>query len=104
MKYGKFINLGKRALFLVLSIYFILFTYVRTALAASFWPSAISIEADGGILMEAQTGTVLFAKNADQPYYPARKVLPNVFFLENGSIHFLNLSFLNVRIPLPLLF
>ncbi len=36
MKYGKFINLGKRALFLVLSIYFILFTYVRTALAASF--------------------------------------------------------------------
>ena len=52
MKYGKFINLGKRALFLVLSIYFILFTYVRTALAASFWPSAISIEADGGILME----------------------------------------------------
>ena len=71
MKYGKFINLGKRALFLVLSIYFILFTYVRTALAASSWPSAVSIEADGGILMEAQTGTVLFAKNADQPYYPA---------------------------------
>ena len=62
MKYGKFINLGKRALFLVLSIYFILFTYVRTALAASFWPSAISIEADGGILMEAQTGTVLLLK------------------------------------------
>ena len=88
MKYGKFINLGKRALFLVLSIYFILFTYVRTALAASFWPSAISIEADGGILMEAQTGTVLFAKNADQPYYPASitKILTALIVLEHCSL------------------
>ena len=76
MKYGKFINLGKRALFLVLSIYFILFTYVRTALAASFWPSAISIEADGGILMERRperffllkTQTSLITQPVSQKY------------------------------------
>ena len=53
MKYGKFINLGKRALFLVLSIYFILFTYVRTALAASFWPSASPLRQMAGSLWSA---------------------------------------------------
>ena len=85
MKYGKFINLGKRALFLVLSIYFILFTYVRTALAASFWPSAISIEADGGILMEAQTGTVLLPKTQTSLITPASitKILTALIVLEH---------------------
>lgn len=91
MKYEKSMNsmnFGKRIIFLILSIYFILFTCIRTALAASSWPSAVSIEADGGILMEAQTGTVLFAKNADQPYYPASitKILTALIVLEHCSL------------------
>ncbi len=88
MKYGKSMNFGKRITFLILSIYFILFTCLRTALAATSWPSAVSIEADGGILMEAQTGTVLFAKNADQPYYPASitKILTALIVLEHCSL------------------
>lgn len=88
MKYRKSTNLGKRTVFLVLSVYFALFTCIRTALAASSWPSAVSIEADGGILMEAQTGTVLFAKNADQPYYPASitKILTALIVLEHCSL------------------
>ena len=91
MKYEKSMNsmnFGKRIVFLILSIYFILFTCIRTALAASSWPSAVSIEADGGILMEAQTGTVLFAKNADQPYYPASitKILTALIVLEHCSL------------------
>lgn len=91
MKYEKSmnsVNFGKRIVFLILSIYFILFTCIRTALAASSWPSTVSIEADGGILMEAQTGTVLFAKNADQPYYPASitKILTALIVLEHCSL------------------
>ena len=88
MKYGKSMIFIKRILFSILSIYFILFICTRTALAASSWPSAVSIEADGGILMEAQTGTVLFAKNADQPYYPASitKVLTALIVLEHCSL------------------
>ena len=61
----------KRILSFILSINLIFILVPGTVLAAPSWPSAVSIEADGGILMEAQTGTVLFAKNEDQPYYPA---------------------------------
>ena len=53
----------KRILSFILSINLIFILVPGTVLAAPSWPSAVSIEADGGILMEAQTGTVLFAKN-----------------------------------------
>lgn len=38
--------------------------------------------------MEAQTGTVLFAKNEDQPYYPASitKILTALIVLEHCSL------------------
>lgn len=52
----------KRILSFILSINLIFILVPGTVLAAPSWPSAVSIEADGGILMEAQTGTVLFAK------------------------------------------
>ena len=51
----------KRILSFILSINLIFILVPGTVLAAPSWPSAVSIEADGGILMEAQTGTVLFA-------------------------------------------
>ena len=49
----------KRILSFILSINLIFILVPGTVLAAPSWPSAVSIEADGGILMEAQTGTVL---------------------------------------------
>ena len=77
----------KRILSFILSINLIFILVPGTVLAAPSWPSAVSIEADGGILMEAQTGTVLFAKNADQPYYPASitKIMTSLLACENIS-------------------
>ena len=78
----------KRILSFILSINLIFILVPGTVLAAPSWPSAVSIEADGGILMEAQTGTVLFAKNEDQPYYPASitKILTALIVLEHCSL------------------
>lgn len=58
------------------------------ALAAPAWPSGVSIEADGGILMDADTGTILYGKNMDQPYYPASitKILTAMIVLEQCSL------------------
>ena len=42
-----------------------------TAAAAPQWPSDVSIQADAGIVMDSDTGTVLYGKNMKQPYYPA---------------------------------
>ena len=42
-----------------------------TTYAAGTWPSDISIESDGGILIDANSGTVLYGKNIHEPYYPA---------------------------------
>lgn len=39
--------------------------------AAGKWPSEVTIEADGGILMDADTGTILYGKNSNEAYYPA---------------------------------
>ena len=42
-----------------------------TTYAAGPWPSNTSIEADGGILIDADSGTVLYSKNIHNTYYPA---------------------------------
>ncbi|MCB7321280.1 D-alanyl-D-alanine carboxypeptidase family protein [Lacrimispora sp. 210928-DFI.3.58] len=77
----------KRLFFL---LYCCLFPFLMplTALAAPEWPSNVSIEADGGILMDADTGTVLYGKNMDQSYYPASitKILTALIVLENCSL------------------
>lgn len=58
------------------------------ALAAVPWPSDVSIEADGGILMDADTGAVLYEKNENQAYYPASitKILTALIVLESCDL------------------
>lgn len=57
------------------------------AYAAAQWPVMSSIEAEGGILIDARTGTVLFAKNENQQFYPASitKILTALLVIENCS-------------------
>lgn len=59
-----------------------------TALAAVSWPSSVSIEADGGVLMDADTGTILYNKNMDEAYYPASitKILTALLVLEHCDL------------------
>ena len=42
-----------------------------TVYGAADWPSEVAMEADGGILMDADTGTILYGKNINEAYYPA---------------------------------
>ena len=56
--------------------------------AASQWPDNISIQAEGGIVMDADTGTVLYGKNAHAPYYPASitKILTALIVIERCDL------------------
>ena len=60
----------------------------ETAYAAAEWPSDISISADGGILMDINSGAVLFEKNSHEPYYPASitKILTALIVIENCGL------------------
>lgn len=59
-----------------------------TALAATDWPSDVSIAADGGIVIDANSGAVLYGKNIHEPYYPASitKILTALLILENCDL------------------
>jgi len=52
------------------------------------WPSNISIAADGGIVMDANSGTILYEKNMNQSYYPASitKILTALVILEQCDL------------------
>lgn len=61
---------------------------VTKALAAPAWPEGISIQAEGGIVMDADTGTVLYGKNIHTPYYPASitKILTALLVIERCDL------------------
>lgn len=61
---------------------------IRSAYAAVSWPSNVSIEAEGGILMDADSGTVLYGKNIHEAYYPASitKILTALIIIETCDL------------------
>lgn len=58
------------------------------AYADAYWPSDLGIEAEGGILVDADTGAVLYGQNIHVPYYPASitKILTALIIIENCSM------------------
>lgn len=56
-----------------------------TAIAAPEWPSGVSVEADGAIVIDADSGAVLYGKNIHQTYFPASitKILTALITIEN---------------------
>lgn len=78
----------KRFLTFVLCTALIIGLFPSKALAASPWPDNISIQAEGGIVMDADTGTVLFGKNIHNAYYPASitKILTALIVIERCSL------------------
>ncbi len=53
------------------------------------WPQAEDISAEAGILMDAESGTVLFSKNGEQKMYPASltKVMTCLLALRKGDLN-----------------
>ena len=59
-----------------------------SAIAAPVWPDGPSISAEGGILMDGNSGAILYAKNIHEQYFPASitKILTALIILENCSM------------------
>lgn len=62
--------------------------FMLTAFAKPDWPSDMGIQAEAGIVMDVDSGAVLFGQNIHSPYPPASitKILTALIVLENGSL------------------
>ena len=58
------------------------------AYATVTWPSDVSIEAEGGILIDANSGTILYGKNIHETYYPASitKILTALIIIKHCDL------------------
>ncbi|MBQ7677965.1 MAG: D-alanyl-D-alanine carboxypeptidase [Lachnospiraceae bacterium] len=61
---------------------------VIAASAAGYWPDSIEVASDAAIVMDADTGVILYAKDEHTPYYPASitKILTTLLAIENSSM------------------
>lgn len=78
----------KRILLFILCLAMMTGLICPAAMAAPSWPDNISISAEGGIVMDADSGAVLFGKNIHTPYYPASitKILTALIVIENCNL------------------
>ncbi len=60
----------KRFLMLFICLCLCAGLFPMTAAAAPEWPSDVSIQADAGIVMDSDTGTVLYGKTWTSPITP----------------------------------
>ena len=58
------------------------------AKAEAYWPSSVSVESGAAVVMEVDTGTILYEKNMNESYYPASitKVMTALLALENCDL------------------
>lgn len=58
------------------------------AQAADYWPSGVDVVAESAIVMEQETGTILYSKNMDDVHYPASitKIMTALVVLENCDL------------------
>lgn len=78
----------KRILTLLLCIVLITGTQTTPAYAAPEWPSNVSVEAEGAVLMDARSGAVIYGKNLHSVYYPASitKILTALIVIEHCNL------------------
>ena len=64
-----------------------LFNY-RDVEAADYWPSGVDVTAESAIIMEQETGTILYSKNIDEVHYPASitKIMTALIVLEKCKL------------------
>ncbi len=75
---------------LLLTLLFCLFDVCAvSAEGEDKWPSEPAVYSESAILMEANTGTVIYAKNAEETRFPASitKILTVLLALENGKMN-----------------
>lgn len=59
-----------------------------TAYAVVDWPDQVAISAEGGIVIDADTGVILYGKNINESYFPASitKILTALIVIENCNL------------------
>ncbi len=63
-------------------------TAVEASSGEEAWPGAPAVDAECAVLMDADTGAILYSKNPDQQMYPASitKIMTCLLALENSSL------------------
>lgn len=81
-------QLIKRMSAFLLSLMLLMGLFADTALAAPEWPSGVSIQAESGIVIDADTGTVLWGQNIHNQYFPASitKIMTALIVIESCSL------------------
>ena len=81
-------NIKKKMLSLVLGIITVFNLCTPAVYAAEYWPEEIGVNSPSAILLEANTGTVLYDKNSTEKLYPASitKIMTTMIVLENASL------------------
>lgn len=79
----------KKILMICLCIVFLPVTQVQAKKSKNYWPKlSDDITAGSAILMDIDTGTILYKKNINEKYYPASitKILTTLIAIENSSM------------------
>lgn len=78
----------KKLLALILSLTITLGLCVFPAYAAPEWPANIAIESEGGIVIDADTGAVIYGQQMHERFYPASitKILTALIVIEECSL------------------
>ena len=74
---------------MLLSVLSLIAMFPTQTKAAEYWPEAPVVESPSAILMEMNTGAVLYQKNSDEKNYPASitKILTTLIALENSDLN-----------------
>lgn len=78
----------RKIISMLLSLLLMAWLCPSTVLASADWPDNVSIESDAGIIMDANSGAVIYGKNIHATYAPASitKVLTALIVLERCSM------------------
>ena len=81
-------QLIKRMSAFLLCLMLLMGAFPATALAAPDWPSGVSVQAESGIVIDADTGTVLWGQNIHNQYFPASitKIMTALIVIETCSL------------------
>ena len=84
----KRIRLIKKAFAFIFIINSILMFNTMKVEAADYWPSGMDVVAESAIVMEQETGTILYSKNMDDVHFPASitKIMTALLVLENCQL------------------
>lgn len=76
---------AKKVLSFFLCLFLMAGIFSRSAQGASVWPDGPSISAEGGILIDGDSGAILYGKNIHEHYFPASitKILTALIIIEN---------------------